>query len=340
MKRKTITFTKINTAELLENDVPEIGAYSVLVKTVHSTISAGTEKANITGDMNVSTLPRDESITEPQFPRTCGYCSSGIVEAIGANVKSVAVGDRVAVCWGTHSSYNVVPEGLVFKLPENVSLSEAATCLIATFPLAAIRKTGLEAGESALVMGLGILGAFAVHLLRAVGAYPIIAADPVASRREYALSLGADYALDPFEPDFAQKVKALTEGNGVKTAIEVTGVGQALDTTLDCMAIRGRVALLGCTRDPNFTIDYYRKVHGRGVQLIGAHTNVRPSHDSSPGYFTQRDDMKTLLGFISGGRVNFAQFVNEHVSPEDCGEVFTRLVFDKNFPLGVQFDWQ
>ncbi len=341
MERKTIVFTEIGKAELLTQEIPDVPSDDrVYIKTVHSTISAGTEKANVSGDINVSIEPRDEEDNVPHFPRTCGYASSGVIMAVGKNVTKVKVGDRVIPLWGVHTTINENHEDGVIKIPDNVSFSEASAVFISTFPLAAIRKTGLEAGESALVMGLGILGCFAVHQLRAFGAYPIIAADPVKERRDFALQLGADYALDPFEADFAEKVKAITDGKGVDTAIEVTGVGKALDTTLDCMAKRGRVALLGCTRDKNFTIDYYRKVHGRGVQLFGAHINATPSHESSHGYRTIKDEAKTILGLLSGGRLNYKQFINEHNSPKDCYEVFQRLINDKNFPIGCQFDWE
>lgn len=340
MKIKTIVFTDVCKAELIESEIPDTPAdHEIYVKTVHSTISAGTEKANFTGNLNIGIQPRDESDNVPHFPRYLGYSSAGVIMAVGKNVKRFKVGDRVIPLWGRHTTVNVKDENSVIKVPDNVSLSAASAAYISIFPLAAIRKTGLEAGESALVMGLGILGCFAVHQLRAFGAYPIIAADPVAERREFALKLGADYALDPFAPDFAQTVKSLT-GDGVATAIEVTGVGQALDTTLDCMAKRGRVALLGCTRDKNFTIDYYRKVHGRGVQLFGAHILATPSVESSHGYRTVKDESKTVLDLVSGGRLNYEQFINEHNSPVDCQEVFMRLANDKNFPIGCQFDWE
>jgi hypothetical protein len=77
-------------------------------------------------------------------------------------------------------------------------------------------------------------------------------------------------------------------------AIEVTGNGGALDGVLDCMARFGRVALLGCTRSSDFTIDYYRKVHGPGITLIGAHTNARPQYESHHGWWTTADDIRAV----------------------------------------------
>ena len=210
--------------------------------------------------------------------------------------------------------------------------------LIATFPLAAIRKTHLEIGESAMVMGLGILGIFAVQELRAAGAYPVIAVDPVRERRELAFKLGADVALDPTEAGFAETVKKLTDG-GVKVCIEVTGLGIGLIQALDCMAKFGRVALLGCTRSSKFEIDYYGKVHGPGISLIGAHTMARPRFESSEGLWTEADDLRTIFDLIRGGRLHFKDMISEIHSPAEAGEVFTRLANDKHFPIGVLFDW-
>ena len=214
----------------------------------------------------------------------------------------------------------------------------ASLAHIATFPMAAIRKCKLEMGESAMVMGLGILGQFAIRMLRAAGATPIIAADPVAKRREEALKGGADYAFDPFDPDFAQKVKEVT-GGGVAVAIEVTGQGAGLDETLDCMARFGRVALLGCTRNKEFHIDYYRKVHSPGITLIGAHTLARPLQESHSGWFTEKDDLKAILDMMHYGRLTLDNLYSEINSPEDCGEVYTILINDREFPLISQFDW-
>ena len=210
---------------------------------------------------------------------------------------------------------------------------------IATFPMAAIRKTRLEMGESAMVMGLGILGMITVKLLRLAGAVPIVAVDPNPHRRKIALQNGADYAFDPFGADFAQQVKAVT-GGGVNVAIEVTGVGAGFNEALDCMARFGRVAILGCTRNSDFTVDYYKKIHGPGITVIGAHTIARPSVESHPGYFTHRDDIAAVLRLVAGGRLVLEDIVAETHAPTVCEEVYRRLVFERDFPIAVQFDWR
>ena len=328
MKATQITYLEPNKVVLTEIN-QEMADNKVLVKTAFSTLSCGTERANLTASVN----------TSQKFPMASGYSSAGIVEAVGKDVTSVKPGDRVVVYWGCHQNYNLQPEERVVKIEhDNISLSEAALSFVATFPTAAIRKVKLELGESLMVMGLGILGQIAVKLARVAGAVPIIAADPVAERREEALKNGADYAFDPFEPDFAQKVKEVT-GGGVNTAIEVTGVGAGLDETLDCMAKFGRVALLGCTRDKNFNIDYYQKVHVPGITLVGAHTNARPMIESYPGYHTHRDDIRDVLKLCATGRLSLIDMIKEYYSPNECVDVYERLIADRNFPPVVQFDW-
>ena len=337
MKNKQILFTKLNTAELVDVEYREPAENEVVVETFFSSISCGTERANITGDPNVSVFSKgDEPVV---FPREAGYSSSGVVIAKGIGVKSVEIGDKVVMSWSAHKKINVLPEQNVVRFDDDrISMQDAALCHIGTFPMAAIRKTRLEVGESMMVMGLGILGLMAVWFAKCAGAVPVIAVDPVPERREKALKFGADYALDPFEADFAEKVKKLTDG-GVNTAIEVTGLGSGLNQCLDCMARFGRIALLGCTRDKNFTVDYYRKVHGPGIQLIGAHTAARPNIESAPGYFTQRDDIKTILKLCAMGRIKLTDMVDAVYSPENCSEVYSRLINDKNFPVVAQFDW-
>jgi 2-desacetyl-2-hydroxyethyl bacteriochlorophyllide A dehydrogenase len=335
---KRIVFTKTNTAEYLdcgEVDFNAIGENQVVVKSFFTTVSAGTERANITASENTA---RGEG--GKLFPRYLGYNCAGEVVKVGAKVSSVAVGDKVVVYWSTHSNYNIVNEEQVVKFDDTkISFEDAAVSFIATFPIAAIRKVKLEIGESLMVMGLGILGQLAVKLARAAGATPIVACDPVKERREEALKNGADYEFDPFEVDFAKKVRAVTDG-GLKTAIEVTGVGAGLDETLDCMAEFGRVALLGCTRSSDFSIDYYNKVHFPGITLVGAHTHARAKMESSHGNYTHNDDIKAVLKLCGSGRLTLKDIVKETHNPKDCGEVYTRLVNDKNFPVGVQFDWR
>jgi len=335
MRSKDIYITAPCVAELVTTQLPAPAPQEVQVKLAFSTISSGTERANIIDDPNTSFDPNHRE----EFPiRDLGYSSSGIVIAIGEEVTDIQIGDRVAISWSHHAQYLNIRRANVHKLPKNVSFQDAAIFHIGTFPLAAIRKCRLELGEPAIVMGMGVLGLVALKLLKAAGATPIVAVDPIPAKREKALSSGADYALDPMAPDFAATAKALT-GGGAAVGIEVTGIGAGLDGILDCMARFGRVALLGCTRDKNFTIDYYRKVHGPGITLIGAHTAARPKKESHGGWWTQADDMCALLRLHATGRLQLGTLIDETHSPTEAPEIYDRLAKERCFPV-VQFDWR
>ena len=346
MTGKNIIIPEANRVEIVDRPVADPGPGEVRVKMVRSAVSSGTERANYVGEVNVNILTNDGVA---RWPRQGGYSSAGVVESVGAGVKSLKPGDRVAMSWTVHSEYVVVPEENACPVPDGVSFEAAALAHISTFPMAAIRKCRLEVGESAIVMGQGVLGQLAVMLLKCAGAAPVFAADPLPGKRERALELGADFALDPLAPDFAERLRSMTPNpdsaifkgdmaRGVNVAIEVTGRGEALDSVLDAMAVMGRVALLGCTRSSNFTIDYYHKVHGRGVTLIGAHTWARPAHESYPGHFTHRDDVRTFLRLLSLGRISLDGFVDEVHPVADAPEVYRRLGDGGSFPV-VEFDW-
>lgn len=335
MDYRVIAFTDVNKAEIIEGSA-DIGEYDICVKTKISTVSCGTERANITGNLNVSIS--DDIPEKAVFPRFCGYSSSGVVEDVGKKVTKFKIGDRVAMRGSIHRDFNIINEDCAVKIPDKISYEEAATAYISTFPAAAIRKTKVEFGESAAVMGLGVLGIMSVQLLHAAGAVPVIAVDPVKERRELALKFGADYAFDPTESDFVEKINKLT--NGVNVVIEVTGVGKGLQQALDIAAKFGRVALLGCTRDKNFTIDYYRKVHGKGVTIVGAHTLARPQVESSHGMFTHNDDMEAVLKLCEEKRINLKDIIGGTFSPNDCQKVYDSVINDRSFPPIVQFDWE
>ena len=328
MKMKAIAFTAPKTAELVEKEVPELQAGQVRIRTEYTVVSGGTEKANL--------------CFYKDFPKFLGYCGVGYVTGIGEGVESVKPGDRVLVYHGIHAAVNTVPEKNVTKVEdESIDSLDALFVIMASMGLGGVRKLALEVGESAMVMGLGLLGIFAVEFCRLSGACPVIAADPNPKRRELALRLGADAALDPLSPDFKEQVKALTGGKGVNACVEVTGISAALKQALSCMALRGRIALLGCTRVSDCAIDFYTEVHRPGITLIGAHNFLpRRRLESAPGNWTHQDDCKAILKLLSAGRIETRPILSRVVKPEEAPEIYRQLCEDPEFPLGTVFDWR
>lgn len=332
MTGQQIVFETIGAAVVLPFTVPCPAAGEVLIETDYTVISAGTERANLLG------LPN----TSGAFPYYPGYSGVGRVLALGEGVDRVAGGDRVLLSFGSgHRSHTVRPAAeLTVVTDERVESLEAAFVPIAAMGLQGVRKLRLELGESVMVIGLGLLGLFATQCARLGGGLPVIVTDFDPRRRAVALSLGADHAFAPDEAGLADQIKALTDGQGPDAIVEVTGVAAALQQALSHVAWQGRISLLGCTRIPAANLDFYQYVHRRGVSLIGAHTMVRPQVDSSPGYWTARDDYRTLLALLAAGRLAARPIISEVVSPRQAPAVYTRLAEEKHPPLGIVFDWR
>lgn len=332
MKKLQIDFVSKGTAELREHEISPLAENEVLTKTEYSLVSGGTERAFLMGSANTP---------GGGFPCSLGYCAIGTVEDVGSAVKSVKVGDRVLVYHGTHASYSVRTEAEITKVEnDDIPSLDAVFTIIASMGLGGVRKLSVELGESAMVMGLGLLGIFAVQFLKLSGADPIIAADLNPKRRELALSLGADFALDPTAPDFYERVTEITKGKGVRATVEVTGVSVAMKQALSVASRMGRIALLGCTRVSDTAVDYYKDVHKPGVTLIGAHNMVRPAVESYPGHWTHQDDCECILRLLERGKLNASKILSRVVSPLDCGKIYDELANDANFPMGTVFDWK
>lgn len=336
LNNQKILFTAPCVAQLLTEPLPdEPAAGQALVQTLYTAVSAGTERANLKGEHNLLS----DRMEDPPYPRHFGYSGVARVLKTGAGCTRVKPGDRVIVYFGNHSSYNIFPEEKLFPLRfDSIGDQQAALLVIAGFPAEGVRKTGLELGESALVMGLGILGLIAVQLARAGGAVPVIAADPNPKRRQLALQLGADAALNPLQPDFQQQLLALTNGKGADVAVDAAGNAGATVQALQTLARFGRITLLGCTRTPG-TYDLYHLVHGKGVHVIGANNFARPAFESRPGNWTAEDDLFALQKLLHTGRLDLRPLISEVHPPEDAAAVYDRLLHDRDFPIGVLFDW-
>ena len=331
MKSKTIVFTKPQAAELIEKEIGTATGDRVKVKMEYTVVSGGTERACIMGMNN----------TSQKFPMSLGYCGVGYVTEIGDEVKNIKIGDRVLVYHGIHTEYNIVPESDVTKVDnDSIDSLDAAFVIIASMGLGGVRKLELELGESAMVMGLGLLGIFSVQFLRLSGANPLIAVDLNPERRKLALKLGADYALDPSDEDFVEKVKTITKSKGVRATVEVTGVSSAMKQALECASWMGRISLLGCTRVSDCAVDYYQQVHRPGVKLIGAHNFVRPKVESYPHHWTHHDDCNAIIEMIASKRIQVKPIISRVESPVNTSQIYNELCDDKNFPIGTVFDWR
>ncbi len=335
MERKGIFFTAPGRAELLTNDVRMPAATECLVRVDFTLISSGTEKAQLMGGRN----------TMNKFPANHGYSAVGTVLKCGSGVSSFQPGDRVFVERGGHYSHITQKASLIHHIPEQVSSEVAVFARVASFSLAAVRRARLEIGESCVVQGLGMLGLFAVQFARIGGACPLIAIGNRDIRKSLAGMYGANYVFSPDEDSLVSKICQITEREtdirGASVVIETSGAEAAFLQALGYVGKYGRVMITGCNREPvSGPIDIYKDIHKKAVQIIGVHGRTRPQTNSAPGNWTVHRDLVTILNLMKSNRLEVESMISEFCTPEEGPGVYERLVNDRNFPLGVIFDWR
>ena len=333
MKTKAIQFVSRGKAQLNDTeirDTPQAG--EVMLKTICTLISPGTEFACLNGVTNQGKVV---------YPMTLGYSAVATVLAIGENVTNVKVGDRCLCYHSVHRNYQMMPARDVVKIEDDsLAAEEAVYCVVGCMGFQGVRRCRPEFGESLMVMGLGLLGQFAIQTARLSGCYPVIALDFNEKRRKIALATGADAAFSPDDPELAEKVRALTDGKGADCVIEVTGNPQAVVQGLELTAPFGRVALVGCSRTPTENIDFYNLVHRPGISVIGAHNMARPQDERRPGVWTMPEDMTTLLRFMAAGRLTTKPLHTMTADPAEAPGIYDRLFARDPELLGVVFDWK
>src|SRR4029079_2830661 len=126
-------------------------------------------------------------------------------------------GDRVSFP-GNHASAELLTVGhercRVWKMPDDLSFEKAAPAFIARYGLGAAIRAGITLGRSAAVLGLGIIGQFALRSLLAAGAHPVIGIDSVRMRGEAARAAGADHVLDPSAGDIREQLAGYLQQRG------------------------------------------------------------------------------------------------------------------------------
>lgn len=230
--------------------IPRCGPHDLLVRTVSSLISAGTEKLMIeTGkkslvgkaiarpDLVALALQKAkregffsvlrEALTRLDEPMPLGYSSSGVVIEVGSKVKGFAVGDSVACAgagFASHAEVVKVPHNLCVKLPKAgkrrraLSYDEAAFVMLGGIALHGFRTAKLSFGETVAVVGLGLIGLLTVQIARAYGCR-VLALDIDSDKVKLAQQLGVDVALTIGRDDVDSAVLNATHGEGADAVI-------------------------------------------------------------------------------------------------------------------------
>ena len=199
-------------------------------------------------------------MTKLDKPMPLGYSAAGVVEAVGDDVLSPRLGERVAVAgagYANHAEVNYVPKNLVAPIPEGVSFEEAAYTTVASIALQGVRLAQPELGDNVVVSGLGLVGLIAVQLLKANGCR-VFGLDFDESKVHLALELGMDDGLVLSEGNTAAAVERFTKGRGADHVLvaAATKSSQPIELAGELARRKGQVVVVG-----NVGMDVPRKVY-------------------------------------------------------------------------------
>ncbi|HEY2910619.1 MAG TPA: zinc-binding dehydrogenase [Gemmataceae bacterium] len=314
----------------------------ILIAAEYSAVSAGTELAVYTGTHQ---WLQDPNLPDWKFPFRSGYSAAGRVLKIGQEFPGgFKEGDRVSFP-GNHASAELLTVGhercRVWKMPDNLPFERAAIACIARYGLGASVRAGLTLGRSAAVLGLGIIGQFALRCLIAAGASPVVGIDAVKMRRDAALAAGADFIIDPSAGDVKEQLGACLGTRGAEIVADATGVPDAIPVAMSLACDAGQVVVVGSPRGKAKDVNFYDDLHRRYIEVTGAHGNMlfEPAHTRLAGAWDINKAQMWLLRSLAAGRLSLAGLVTHTITPEQLGSAYEGLLKDKDHYLGVLVKW-
>jgi threonine dehydrogenase-like Zn-dependent dehydrogenase len=227
-------------------------------------------------------------------------------------------------------------------MPANLDAEKAAWACIARYGMGAGIRAGITLGRSAAVLGLGIIGQFALRCLLAAGAHPVVGIDSVRMRREAALAAGADHVLDPSAGDTLAQLSAHLGTRGAELVADATGVPDAVPAAMRLARDGGQVVVVGSPRGQAKDVNFYDDLHRRYLEVTGAHGNMlfEPAHTRLAGAWNLDKAQHWLLASFASGRLSTAGLVTHRITPVELGTAYEGLLKRKEEYLGVVVRWK
>ncbi len=175
---------------------------------------------------------------------TCAYCREGQVN-LCENRRVVGVAPAEYRQHGAFAEKLVLPERILYALPDTLSFTHAAMVEPVSIAVHAVQRVTIRPTDTAVVVGAGMIGLFIIQVLRWAGARQIVAVDLADNRLAAARELGATHTLKSDAVDVAAEVQALTGGRGADVAFEVVGISPTLQIALQSLRRGGAAVLVG-----------------------------------------------------------------------------------------------
>ena len=270
------------------------------------------------------------------FPTVCGHEFAGTVVEVGGGVHDIAIGDRVAIfplLWCGHceacergqyvqcadydylgsrsdggfAEYVAAPRKNIIRVPDNVSMEEAAMTEPAAVALHALRRAGgCSVGDTVAVFGIGPIGLMVAQWARAMGAARVVVCDIVPEKLELARRLGFTDTVNSRKTNPVEALNAMT--GGAHLCIEAAGVPQTLCQALGAARRGGRVVLLGNpSADVTLPKDLLSQMMRREITLFGTWNSEYSATGSD-------DDWRAALSAMASKTLNLIPLIT-HRSP-------------------------
>jgi 2-desacetyl-2-hydroxyethyl bacteriochlorophyllide A dehydrogenase len=288
-----------------EEEIPELQADQVLIKTTKTLVSVGTEISTNTGKSNA-------------LVGRHGYSNVGRVVKLGAGVTGVALGERVATA-GNHTDYLVMrPQDGGFsytRIPDEVADEEAVFMVLGTVALHIVERSEIALGRPVIVVGQGTVGQLAQQLARLGGAGQVIAVDPDPARRELARQLGAGAAIPPDRDELEKTLAAVIPAAAPPVFIEVSGNAGAVAWCGAVAPLRARIVIAGnYTREAQIRpVDLVE----REIDLCGAHQPKCPNEPQLFYPYNRKFNCAFILESLRRKQLRVRELYDGFIRPEE-----------------------
>ena len=248
----------------------------------------------------------------------CNYCNHGypsICETGFARTNGLGPGHD-----GGMAEYMKVrePKAMLQRIPLEVSFEDAVLIDTIAVGLKGIIQSRFKIGDNVVVSGAGPIGLGTIQWLKIAGARHITALEPSKKKRQLALKLGADDALDPLEEGEGLRDKVLDRygGLGADIAFECAGLPRSFETALDLIRGAGQMLVLGVNEDK---------------ASVTEATMIQRESDIQASLAYGREEVAICLDFLSSGRFSTKGFLEDIISLDDIVKKgFERLRADKD----------
>jgi 2-desacetyl-2-hydroxyethyl bacteriochlorophyllide A dehydrogenase len=328
---RVVSFRSPRMLEVIDDATLEMGPDEVRVRTLFSGISAGTELTAYRGSNPYLAKQWDEErrlfvdgAATLEYPLDgWGYEEVGEIVEVGAAATGLKPGDRVWGTWGHRSETVLTAEHARPRL-----LHPAADPRVGMFSqmggiaLNVVLDADIHIGETVAVFGLGVPGQLVAQLARLNGAR-VIVIDGVASRRDLALRLGADVALDVAEGQVAERIREFTGGRGADVCLEVTGNYAALHEAIRSVAYSSRVCVAGFMQGEGAGLRLGEEFHHNRVQVVASQIS-----GVAPALQHRWDRMRldtTAIDLAVAGRIAVTDLITHTFPLERAAEAFDLL---------------